>query len=270
LEQPLVTRPSLPGFFRKYLLAASPLLVCAFAVAVRSQLGLLYPQLPAILLDALAPLLLAIAFVLSWVLRSPEAAASTLLALALPFPLALLTEATSGDTFALMQRLASRYASLLTLSSLIASLLVIMGVEARRRSTVYEVSNTGVAIKTGIWRRQEQTIPYASIGRIVLEQSIVGKLLDYGTVMIVSSAEWGAEYYTRSFSLGAGKGGGAASAGYARTLKEVSRDPGKCFYGVRRPSEVKKAIEARLQAIQGSELEQARYLKEIRDKLAGS
>ena len=245
------------------------MLVCAFATAARSQLGLLYPQLPAILSDALAPLLLALAFMLSWILRSPEAAASTLLALALPLPLALLAEAPSGDILALVQRLASRYTSLLTPSSLIASLLVTAGVEARRRSTVYEVSDTGVTIKAGIWRRQEQTIPYASIGRIVLEQSIVGRFFDYGTVIIVSSAEWGAEYYTRSFSLAAGKGESAASASYARTLKEASRDPGKCFYGVRRPSEVKKAIEARLQAVQGSELEQARYLKEIRDKLVG-
>lgn len=252
------------------MLAASSALLCATALAARLQLSLLYPQLPTILLDSLAPLLLALAFALAWVLRSPEAAASTLLALALPFPLALLAEGLSRDPVALIRLLASRYTGLLPSSSLLASLLVALAVEARRRSTVYEVGDAGVTIKTGIWRKQEQLIPYASIGRVVLEQSIVGRLLNYGTVIIVSPAEWGAEYYTRSLAAGAGKGGGAVVVGYARTLKEVSRDPGKCIYGVRRPRQVKEAIEARLQAIQKSELEQARYLKEIRDKLAAN
>ena len=242
----------MPGFFRKYLLAASSLLVCAFAAAARSRLAALSPQLPAILLDSLAPLLLVLTLAVSWVMRNPEASASTLLALALPALLALLGAPLPGDPVALLQLLASRYANLLLPASLLASLLVALAVEARRRATVYEVGDVGVVIRTGIWRRQEQTIPYASIGRVVLEQSLLGRLLDYGTVIVVSAAEWGAEYYTRGVAVSAGRGRGSVSVGYARTLKEVSRDPGKCIYGVRRPRRVKEAIEARLRAVQGA------------------
>jgi hypothetical protein len=248
-EQRLIAKPSPLGFARRYLLALSPLLLCAAALAARPQLAALIPWLPGALLDLLAPLLLAAAFALSWVLRSPEAAASTLLALALPIPLSLLGAPPPGEPLALLRLLASSYARLLPPASLAASLLTALAVEVRRRLTVYEVGDVGVVIRTGVWRRQEQTIPYASIGRVVLEQSLFGRLLDYGTVIVVSAAEWGAEYYTRSVALGAGRGGGSVSVGYARTLKEVSRDPGKCIYGVRKPRRVKEAIEARLRAL---------------------
>jgi len=248
----IVAKPSPLGFARRYLLALSPSLLCAAALAARSCLAALNPQLPAFLLDSLAPLLLVLALAVSWVLRSPEASASTLLALALPIPLALLSAPPPRSLATLLQLLASRYASLLPPASLLASSLVALAVEARRRSTVYEVGDVGVVIKTGIWRRQEQTIPYASIGRVVLEQSLFGRLLDYGTAIVVSAAEWGAEYYTRGIAVSAGRGRGSVSVGYARTLKEVSRDPGKCIYGVRRPRRVKEAIEARLRAVQGA------------------
>jgi membrane protein YdbS with pleckstrin-like domain len=266
----IVVSPSILGYSRKYFFAVFSVFVYTVAFAVRSWLISIYSQLPFALFDSLALVLFILMLVLSWVLRSPEATASTFLALALPIPLALLLEPASAQSNVLLQLLASRYVDLLPFASLLASLLVAVAVEARRRTTVYEVNDIGVIIRTGIWRRQEQTIPYTSIGRIVFEQSLLGRLLDYGTVIIVSPAEWGAEYYTRNFAVGAGKGGGAIRVGYARTLKEVSRDPGKCIYGVRRPRGVKEAIEARLRAIHGSELEQARYLKEIRDKLTGS
>lgn len=266
--QRISLKPSPLGFSRKYLLAASSAILYAAALAARTQLAAAYPQLPASLLEALAPLLLILALTLSWVFRSPEAVASNALALALPIPLALLAEPSTTQPVTAVQLLASRYAQLLAPASLLASLAVALAVEVRRRSTVYEVGDAGVTIKTGVWRRQEQTIPYASIGRVVLEQSLLGRLLDYGTVIVVSAAEWGAEYYTRGVVAVAGKGGGLG-VGYARTLKEVSRDPGKCIYGVRRPRVVKEAIEAGLRALQESELEQTRYLKEIRDKLVG-
>jgi hypothetical protein len=138
---------------------------------------------------------------------------------------------------------------LLPFASLLASLLVALSVETRRKTTVYEVNDIGVVIRTGIWRRQEQTILYTSIGRIILEQSLFGRLLDYGTVIVISTTEWGAEYYTRSVAMETARGGSSVSVGYARTLKEVSRDPGKCIYGVRRPRLVKEAIEAKLRTV---------------------
>ena len=194
--------------------------------------------LPRWALDGLAPLLTLAILVAAWVLRSAEAVASSALALALPAALALASGPPS-PVGALQG-----YLSWYPYGALAASALTLLAVEARRRSYSYE--DAGVTIRAGIWRRQEQTIPYASIGRIILEQSLLGRLLGYGTVIIVSPAEWGAEYYTRGVEASIGRGGAAAGVFYARTLKEVSRDPGKCLYGVRRPREVKEAIEAML------------------------
>jgi len=248
-EDVIVTSPSMLGYSRKYFFAAFSVFVYAFAYAVRSWLISVYSQLPFVLFDFIALALFILILLLSWVLRSPEATASTFLALALPIPLALLLESTSARSNVFLQLLISRYMDLLPFASLLASLLVALSVETRRRTTVYEVNDIGVVIRTGIWRRQEQTILYTSIGRIILEQSLFGRLLDYGTVIVISTTEWGAEYYTRSVALETARGGGSVSVGYARTLKEVSRDLGKCIYGVRRPRLVKEAIEAKLRTV---------------------
>jgi len=265
---PIVIHPSALGYSRRYLLAALPAILYAASLAACSQLASAYPWLPPALLDLLAPLLLTLALALSWVLRSPEATASTLLALTLPIPLALLAEPAPTHPATLLQSLAARYTGQLSLAVLLASLLTALAVDARRRATRYEVGDTGVVIRTGVWRRQEQTILYSSIGRVILEQSLAGRLLNYGTVILVSAAEWGAEYYARAITAGAEKKGVALGVGYARVLKEISRDPGKCLYGVKNPRKVKELIEAKLQAIQSASLEQLHYLKEIRDTLS--
>ena len=228
-------RPSAIGFGRRYALALAPL-----AALLAAPLEWVPLTLPRWALDGLAPLLTLAILVAAWVLRSAEAAASSALALALPAALALASGPPS-PVGALQG-----YLSWYPYGALAASALTLLAVEARRRSYSYELTDAGVTIRAGIWRRQEQTIPYASIGRIILEQSLLGRLLGYGTVIIVSPAEWGAEYYTRGVEASIGRGGAAAGVFYARTLKEVSRDPGKCLYGVRRPREVKEAIEAML------------------------
>lgn len=259
--QALKLRPSPLSFARRYLLALAPVLIYTLSHWLSTLAGEGNLPVPQLTPQALAPLLTFAALLLSWVLRSSEAAASSLLSLLLPAVLALLRgAATLGGVVAEYQE---RYA----VGALAASLLTLAAVEARRRSISYEVSSAGVRIEAGVWRRQEQTIPYGSIGRIVLEQSPFGRALNYGTVVLVSLAEWGAEYYTRGIEAGAGRA--FARLFYARTLKELSRDPGKCLYGVRNPRTVKEAIEARLREVQGAELEQARLLRELRDELTG-
>lgn len=195
-------------------------------------------------------------FLASWVLRSPEPAAACLLSLTLPLALALLKSVP-------LQEIPSAYTASFPASVAAASLAVLLGVELKRRSVSYEVADAGVTIKAGIWRRQEQTILYQSIGRIVLEQSILGRLLNYGTIVIVSPAEWGAEYYTRGVEAALSGGRASAGAFYARTLKEVSREPSKCLYGVKNPGEVRKLIESKLREIHHAEAERAQLRKKL-------
>ncbi|MEM2299368.1 MAG: PH domain-containing protein [Thermofilaceae archaeon] len=257
----LRVKPSVAGFARKYALALTPVYTLLLSGWLAEFIASRVAAVPRLLPGALAPLLAFAAFVVGWVLRSPEAAASSLLSLLLPVVLVL---AEGGTVGVLVERFLEQY----PLGALAASLATLAAVEVRRRSISYEVSEAGVSIKSGVWRRQEQTIPYSSIGRIVMEQSLLGRVFDYGTIIVVSAAEWGAEYYTRAVGVGAGRA--PVAVAYARTLKEVSRDPGKCLYGVRRPRAVRDAIESRLRETLGAELEQVRLLRGLRDKLAGA
>lgn len=262
------SKPSVAGFSRKYLLSCTPIAAYIASLIARQAAAERLPFIPGAAWTVLATLLL---LLLSWVLRSPEAMDSTLLSLLLPAVLPLLRGVIEGrEPASLLAYVLSTYAFNLEWGLLTASALVLLATEVRRRSFTYVVTEAGVTIKGGVWRRQEHTVVYGSIGRVILEQSPFGRLLNYGTVILVSPAEWGSEYYARS--TGAGVGGGAVKVGvgYARVLKEVSRDPGKCLYGIKEPSKVKEAIEAMIQAPYRAEIDQARLLKNIKEKLSES
>lgn len=260
----LKMKPSTSGFLKRYLLSFTPFLLLQAAEAARTRLLTVVPQVPLFLANTLTLLFLVAVLIVSWVLRSPEAIASTILSLLLPVALPIFFKGVST-----LEEVVVGYSSWLPTSAIVASLLTMLAVEVGRRSISYEVTESGVLLKAGVWRRQEQSIPYNSIGRIVLEQSVLGRILNYGTIILVSPAEWGAEYYTRSLEARASKMGLSLGLDYARTLKEVSRDPSKCLYGVKDPKRVRGEIEARIQAVYRAELDQARYLKDLRDKIVG-
>lgn len=250
------------------MLSCTPIAAYVASLIVRQAAAESLPPVPEAVWTVLVTLLL---LALSWVLRSPEAMSSMLLSLLLPAAFPLLWGIVEGrEPASLLAHMLSMYASNLEWGPLAASALVLLATEARRRSFTYVVTEAGVTIKGGIWRRQEDTVVYGSIGRVVLEQSPLGRLLNYGTVILVSPAEWGSEYYARS--TGASFGGGAVKVGvgYARVLKEVSRDPGKCLYGIKEPRKVKEAIEAMIQAPYRAEVDQAGLLKDIKEKLSES
>jgi len=208
-ESPLVVSLSPLGYSRKYLLAMLPAILYAVAPLLHSQLAPAYPWLPPRL-------------------PQPPRAAP-------PSPRRAPAWATTSEPAVLFQELAAQYAEQLPPASLLASLLTALTVDASRRATRYEVGDTGAVIRTGIWRRQKQTIFYSSIDRVILEQSLPGRLLNYGTIILVSTTEWGAENYARAITTGVERKGAALGAGYARVLKEISRDPCKCLYGVKTP-----------------------------------
>jgi hypothetical protein len=101
----------------------------------------------------------------------------------------------------------------------------------------------------------------------VLEQSLFGRLLNYGTVIPVGVAEWGAEYYTREVGTEVEGDKVSAEVRYARTIKEVSRDPLKCLYGVKKPDEMKTVIEKMITAPFRAEIDQVKYLRKIYEKI---
>jgi len=276
--------PTPASFLRKYVLASAPFLVYLFLGLSHLYLFqgirfnhpsdvLAVPRLLANLGEAgaavnvLALAAISAVAVVSWVLRSAEAFSSSILALVIPL---LLNVVLGGGpaTWSLQDAggLWTAYVNRLGESAALAALLTVTATELRRRSIKYVLTDLGVTLKGGLIRLQEHSIPYSSIGRLVLEQGVLGRLLNYGNVILVSPSEWGSEYYTRMVGAGAEVGKASIEAGYARTLKEVSRDPLKCIYGVKDPRRVKETLEYMVQAPYRAELDQARYLKELRDR----
>jgi hypothetical protein len=205
--------------------------------------------------------------VASWVLSSTEASGSIGLALAIPALLALPESLPFlSNPLKFITAFLTAFNDFIALGVILALIILIVRTELYRRSITYILTSTDLVIKGGIWRKQEHRIPYDQIGRVVMEQSIIGRKLNYGTIIPVGVAEWGAEYYTRAVGVGMGESPTVA-AGYARTLKEVSRDPMKCLYGISNPSEVLSKLQKMITVPYRAEVDQVDYLKKIYEKI---
>ncbi len=260
-------RPSVLGFMRRYILCLTPIVALIVYKFVNKYVYDLLTPMKLLGLDFVVDLfnlsfLLFIILALAWVFRSSEVEGAVGLSLTIPLIIALIkTKMSIGVD------LIREYLENVPTAILIAVVLMLIKTEIYRRTISYKLTDVGIEIAGGIWRRQEQVIPYNQIGRVVLEQSIFGRLLNYGTIIPVSSAEWGSEYYTRAVGAG-GSGKVTAGVGYARTLKEVSRDPLKCMYGVKNPKKIKEIIEKMITAQFRAEIDQVEYLKKIYEEIS--
>ena len=277
----ITIRPSVVGFLRKYLICFAPLI----ALIVYHTFKQLFLHLFNILLSSFVfiplpvnvndvasfvsfAIVLVVLYFLSWVLRSTEAQGAIGLSLIIPavFVAFKMISNPTEDVFRLLTDSIGLYIDVFPIGVLMAVAIMLVRTEIYRRTIKYELKDTGITISGGIWRKQEHSIPYNQIGRVVLEQSLFGRLLNYGTVIPVGVAEWGAEYYTRG--VGAGVSGKiTAGIGYARTLKEVSRDPLKCLYGIKDPEKIKSVIEKMITAPFRAEIDQVEYLKKIYEEM---
>lgn len=228
-------KPCARGFIRKYLGAASAFIASLLAGILSSTL---FGYNATAFMFALI-----IAIVVLWVLRSREAGASMLLLIiaVVAYGLSSMSRLRPEDIARLGPRLfdalASNVLSFMFYISIPISLALVLLVELYRRSIRYVVGEDEVVIEGGLWRRQVQAIPYHMIGRVIVEQSLIGRVLNYGTVILVSPALWGEELYARAVGVG---------VMYARILQEISRDPLKCLYGVPNPDEVADAIRSKI------------------------
>ena len=200
--------------------------------------------------------LLIFLLIISWVLSSTEASGSIGLAVLLTMLIAALN---SDYT---IPSILSNFNTYVMHGAVAATTILLLRTEIYRRSITYTIRSTDLAMSGGIWRKQEQSIPYDQIGRIVLEQSWIGRLLDYGTIIPVGVAEWGAEYYTRAVAV---QSSGVA-VGYARTLKEISRDPMKCLYGISNPKRIMEKLQKMITVPYRAEIDQVKYLRRIAEE----
>jgi len=222
------TKPSIVGFLRKYLLCMTPV----FALAVYYYIAPVFLQLansvfapitnfavlalsamnvPQNVIDSTASLvgflLVMIIFLsVSWTFRSTEASGAIALSLAIPLIFAVVELESSGmtntDILSIVAKILVAYNNAFPTGVFLEVIIMLIRTEMYRKSIRYEIADTGVSISGGLWRKQKHTIPYNQIGRVVLEQSIFGRLLNYGTVVPVGVAEWGSEYYMRGVGAG--------------------------------------------------------------------
>jgi len=279
----ITIRPSVVGFLRKYLICFVPLIALIIYHTFKQLFLHLFNALLSLSSFASIPLtvnvddiasfvsfaiVLVVLYFLSWVLRSTEAQGAIGLSLIIPavFVAFKMISNPSEDVFRLLIDSIGLYIDVFPMGVLMAVAIMLVRTEIYRRTIRYELTDTSITISGGIWRKQEHLIPYNQIGRVVLEQSLFGRLLNYGTLIPVGVAEWGAEYYTRGVGMGA-SGKITGGIGYARTLKEVSRDPLKCLYGIKDPEKIKSLIEKMITAPFRAEIDQTEYLRKIYEEM---
>ena len=126
--------------------------------------------------------------------------------------------------------------------SILASVLVLGGTEKFRRSIEYTITSDAVVIHGGIFRHVEQTIPHHHIGRVILEQDLIGSRFNYGTVIPRGTTSrhpaisfWGIEIAGQKNDADPGAG----SEGSIGT----SRDPLDCFFGIPDPKAAQRILE---------------------------
>ena len=263
-------RPTASSFLRKYLSALTPLyFVAAYEWPAKhgQSLGLL-------VLVSVIPVL-----AIAWTLRNREATGSLSLfvlvatvwaayrlAPSIPHTVSVADIVTQVPY--VIKEILAVLPSVVTTSALLASILVLLFTEAYRRSITYVIGETEILMRGGILRRQEHAIPYDKIGRVILEQGLLGRLLNYGTIIPVGLAAWGEEYYTRAVGAGGGGHGLVAGVGYARTLQEISRDPLKVLYGVPNPERVYRLIEDKVSFTYAAERRKVELLESMDKKLS--
>jgi len=235
-------RPSVKGFLRKYIGSFAPTIAVVVAGVTSSFMSINGGWL--------VLWVLIVTFIVLWVLRSKEAGISVFATLVLSFIyFAVKFASIPPESFVYNPRIPeavfSDTVAFAFFISIIVSILTALGTEAYRRSIRYIVTRDEVVMVGGIWRRQEHHLPYHMIGRVIVEQSLFGRMLNYGTVILVSPASWGEEYYARAVGGVGGRGVGIG-VGYARVLQEISRDPMKCLYGISNPHEIANFISEKI------------------------
>lgn len=262
-------RPSMPSFTVKYVSALTPLIVYYAVLQIYERLGgyvITAPLLGILVLLGLA-----------WVLRNREATASLALFIVLSAWRVYEWLKEAGVTLSLREitripeiapELIHALPEILWLPALASSVIVLVYTELYRLSISYTLTEDSIIFSGGILKRQHRLLPYDRIGDVILEQTLIGKILGYGTIIPVPTSGWGAEYYTRAVGVGGAKEGLGMGFGYARTLREVSRDPMKVLYGIRKPGRVYEELGRKVAFTYRAEKMKVGLLESIDQKLS--
>jgi membrane protein YdbS with pleckstrin-like domain len=239
----LEMHPGPGGFLPRYLLALTPLFLLAISLLATAGIRMMVAGLPMSIPtpagnlaqgmgDMVETLILLTApvgiytlfVVIGWTMRYTEMWAGTLLALGSSSILGALFVTLSPE--ASLNRildLLSWIAYLILPMSVVAALVVTAATEWFRRSISYTITYEGLITKGGILGQQERILPHHHIARLSMEQGMVGRLLDTGTIIPIGAAE--------------------LSPGSRTEGHEKSRNLLDCLYGVREPKKIMAVLD---------------------------
>jgi hypothetical protein len=234
----LEMHPGPGGFLPRYLLALTPLFLLAISLLATAGIRMMVAGLPMSIPtpagnlaqgmgDMVETLILLTApvgiytlfVVIGWTMRYTEMWTGTLLALGSSSILGALFVTLSPEaSLSRILDLLSWIAYLILPMSVVAALVVTAATEWFRRSISYTITYEGLITKGGIWGQQERILPHHHIARLSMEQGMVGRLLDTGTIIPIGAAE--------------------ESPGSGTDSQKKSRNLLDCLYGVREPEKI--------------------------------
>jgi len=131
----------------------------------------------------------------------------------------------------------------------IASLIVIAGIELFRRSLKYTITRDVVIITGGVWNLVENVIPLHQIGRVVLVQGRLGHFFHFGTLVPAGLVFGITQIDMRGQHMTGDKVHPDTDSASTLRWEEGSHNPLVSLYGIRDPENVKARLEKAIQQI---------------------
>ena len=259
------THPALRGFIYKYILGLTPLFLAALSVitltvmidAGRSfphslvvPLGTIVPDLDVfvqIFAYIIAPLGIFLFFMfLGDIMNRAEIWTGAALTIILSVTGALVLMQGTGIPILSASYLLTLFqwiAYLIQPFSVIATLVVLAGIELFRRSLKYTITRDVVIITGGLWNLVENVIPLHKIERIILVQGRLGRFFHFGTIVPAGLVFGISQIDMRGHQSTGDLAHPDTDSASTLRWEEGSYNPLVSLYGIRDPEDVKKHLE---------------------------
>ena len=131
--------------------------------------------------------------------------------------------------------------------SVIASLIVITGIELFRRSVTYTITREVVIITGGLWNLAENVIPLHQIERLVLVQGRLGHFFHFGTIVPAGLVFGISQIDMRGRHVTGDKVYPDTDSSSTVRWEQGLHNPLVSLYGIRDPEKVKALLEKAMQ-----------------------
>jgi len=262
------THPAPRGFIYKYILGLTPLFLTALSLIVLNimleagksfphslvgPLGTIVPDLGIFVqmfAYLIAPVCIFLFFIfLGDVMNRPEIWTGAALALILSVIGGVVYMGSPTLSTSYLFDLFRSIAYLIPHFSVIASLIVLAGIELFRRSLKYTITRDVVIISGGLWNLTENIIPLHQIGKVVLVQSRLGHFFHFGTLVPAGLVFGITQIDMRGQHMTRGKVHPDTDLASTLRWEEGSHNPLVSLYGIRDPENVKVRLEKAMQQI---------------------